>query len=111
MLEGAGSWYLVPIWEPEQTPKPPRHFSAHLAPSHAVFLYSSRPSEALTTVGGPLVLIGQTRDWLKTGIWPSHSALELVALFGYQDWVQNPRDWLGLHRLLEERRCRWLSWR
>jgi hypothetical protein len=84
MLEGAGSWYLVPIWEPEQTPKPPRHFSAHLAPSHAVFLYSSRPSEALTTVGGPLVLIGQTRDWLKTGIWPWNSWRYSVIRTGFR---------------------------
>lgn len=51
-------------------------------------------------VAAAVILAWQLYGYLRFGVWPTLSIITLLNRL-HVDWAQAPRDWLGLHDLLD----------
>jgi hypothetical protein len=60
---------------------------------------------------GALDLLQTSLIWLRTGNWVANPTAGIVDRFisssNLRLWLQNPSDWIGLHRLIEVACLRW----
>jgi hypothetical protein len=57
-------------------------------------------SIVMSVIYGLYVFAAQVFDYLKTGIWTSHSFMEFVGRFNTDGWASDPQSWIGLHNIL-----------
>lgn len=59
---------------------------------------------ALLLLAGMMLAGRQAWLWLRTGVWPTFSILDLIVATTSNEktleWAAAPTDWMGLHRML-----------
>ncbi len=51
-------------------------------------------------ITGPAILIWQMYKYLRFGSWSALSVIDAIKWCNVQ-WAASPRDWIGLHQILE----------
>jgi len=52
-------------------------------------------------VAGAGLIVYQGYQWLRYGLWPPYSILDILSYFGWAEpWSSYPRDWKGVHKAL-----------